>query len=135
MISQWSRRKWDSNARLSALPELSRTMTWIFGLAHEHACAILDMAIGPDRFVGSNIESCTALLPAIGKVCGSSDADSQHSNKALMPLRTILNSGQEMPTVANRITADSLPRRRIGLSRKAQSSARDDENQHMYSLL
>jgi hypothetical protein len=38
-------------------------MTWIFGLAHEQACAILDIAIGPARFVGSKIESCTG--PAV----------------------------------------------------------------------
>jgi hypothetical protein len=46
---------------LSALPELSRTMTSMFGPAHEHTCAILEIATGPSRFVGSKIESCTGL--------------------------------------------------------------------------
>ncbi len=68
MISRFSPRKCVRIARLSALPELSRTTTWIFGPAHEHACAILEIATGPCRFVGSRIESCKGLTA--GVVCG-----------------------------------------------------------------
>jgi hypothetical protein len=39
---------------------LSRMMTSMFGVAHEHACAILEQASRPGRFVAIKIESCTA---------------------------------------------------------------------------
>ena len=49
-----------SRSRFCALPELSRMMTSIFGLAQEHAWAILEQASRPGRFVAIKIESCTA---------------------------------------------------------------------------
>jgi hypothetical protein len=49
---------------LRASPELSRTMTSMPPPAHEQACAILEQARSPVRWVGIKMESC--MGPAAG---------------------------------------------------------------------